>query len=281
MAANPKVSPDAEAEVVRSDAAPLPAVVVVDPAVTAGAVDPAVTAEPDVDSYKWIRRAVFLGILVIGWVFIGWQNRFYFSAPIVFVGLAYLAVVSTMYALWRTGVTAVADDHEVGDATWGRPVGRRGEMEREKRTLLKAIKEAEFDREMGKLSTRDAESMISVYRLRAIEVIKEIDKIEAGEAGSVREQIAREVKARLEMEAKTSKAKADAKTDADKKKARPKAGEAKLRTTPTENVSERDAEARVADAKAERDAIAAGINPTEFDSTEAVHVEQPSKEASS
>ncbi len=83
----------------------------------------------------------------------------------------------------------------------------RDELEREKRTLLKAIKEAEFDHGMGKLSKRDADEMIATYRARAIEVIKELERLEAGEAGTVRERIEREVKARLELDGKAAEAK--------------------------------------------------------------------------
>lgn len=164
--------------------------------------------DPNDDPMKWIRRAVYLAALVIGWLFILWQNKFFISPPAVFVCLAYLAVVSTVYALWRTGVVAVTEE-EGGDSTWGRSLGAVGELEREKKTLLKAIKEAEFDREMGKLSKSDADEMIGIYRARAIEVIRELDNLEAGAAGTVREQIEREVRARLEIEAKTRKTKDD------------------------------------------------------------------------
>jgi len=163
-------------------------------------------ADESSDPLKWIRRGGFLAALVLGWVFILWQNKFYISPPAVFVCLAYLAVVSTVYALWRTGVVVVAEDGPENDSTWGRSLGARGELEREKKTLLKAIKEAEFDREMGKLSKGDADEMIGIYRARAIEVIKELDALEAGSVGTVREQIEREVKARLEIEAKTKMA---------------------------------------------------------------------------
>ncbi len=162
-------------------------------------------ADGNDDPMKWIRRGVYLAALVVGWLFILWQNKFFISPPAVFVCLAYLAVVSTVYALWRTGVVAVTEE-EGGDSTWGRSLGARGELEREKKTLLKAIKEAEFDREMGKLSKGDADEMIGIYRARAIEVIRELDTMEAGAAGTVREQIEREVRARLEIEAKTKKA---------------------------------------------------------------------------
>lgn len=169
------------------------------------------TTTPTTDPLVWVRRTAFLVVLAIGWLFILWQNRFHVTPPVVFVCLAFLAIVATVYTLWRTGVVAVTDEDGEDDSTWGRPLGARGELEREKKALLKAIKEAEFDREMGKLSKADAEEMIQIYRVRAIEVIKELDQLDAGAAGTVREQIEREVKARLEIETRTKKAAADAK----------------------------------------------------------------------
>jgi hypothetical protein len=204
------------------------------------------------DPMKWIRRGVYLAALVIGWLFILWQNKFFISPPAVFVCLAYLAVVSTVYALWRTGVVAVTEE-EGGDSTWGRSLGAVGELEREKKTLLKAIKEAEFDREMGKLSKSDADEMIGIYRARAIEVIRELDNLEAGAAGTVREQIEREVRARLEIEVKTKKTKDD---------------EAEAFKKPTSKKEAKKAAADAADAaakaaKAAEEASAAAAEATE------------------
>jgi hypothetical protein len=160
-------------------------------------------ADPQ-DTMRWLRRGIALVALLIGWVFIAWQNHFHISAPVVFVALAYLAIVATIFNLWRTGAAVVASDED-GDSTWAKPAGALGELEREKRTLLKAIKEAEFDHEMGKLSQRDADEMIRGYRARAIEVIKGIDHIGLGAAGTPREQILREVRARIELDAKSQK----------------------------------------------------------------------------
>lgn len=161
------------------------------------------------DPWRWAKRALALGILLLGWVFILWANRFHVTASTIIVCLGFLAIELAVYNLFRTGARAVADDEENDDSTWGRPLGARAELEREKKALLKAIKEAEFDREMGKLSAKDAEEMIGLYRARAIEVIKEIDKLGGG-AGTIREQIEREVKARLELEAKAKHASAGA-----------------------------------------------------------------------
>lgn len=149
------------------------------------------------DPLRWVRRAGIGAVLVIGWLFIVWQNRFHLTAPVVIVCLAFLAVVVTVVTLWRTGASAAAPEH--GGDEWTRPLGAGDALEKEKRTLLKAIKEAEFDREMGKLSPRDADDMIRTYRARAIEVIKALEGYDQNQA-SVRERIEREVKARLELE---------------------------------------------------------------------------------
>ncbi|HEY1547773.1 MAG TPA: hypothetical protein VGG28_08135 [Kofleriaceae bacterium] len=149
------------------------------------------------DPLRAVKVGVFGAALVIGWIFIVWSNKFHVTAPVVIVCLAYLCVVSLVFNLWRTGAAAVAPD--VVNEDWGRPIGALGELEKEKRTLLKAIKEAEFDHAMGKLSKRDAESLIAQYRARAIEVIKQIDHTDGDAKLSVRDQIDREVKARREL----------------------------------------------------------------------------------
>src|SRR5262245_6365745 len=164
---------------------------------------------------RWVWRGIALGALLVGWIFISWQNHFRLTAPAVVVCLAYLAVVATVYNLWRTGAAAAATDDEEADSTWAKQTGALGELEREKRTLLKAIKEAEFDHQMGKLSKQDVDEMIRVYRARAIEVIKEIDQLGAGAAATPREQIMREVRARIELDAKAHKKAEPAKAAAD------------------------------------------------------------------
>jgi hypothetical protein len=167
-------------------------------------------AQAEADPVRWIRRGVIAALVVIGWVFIAWQNKFHVTAPLAFVCLGYLAVTLTIVNLWRTGAAAMSPEHE-GEQAWARPIGPRGELDKEKKTLLKAIKEAEFDLEMGKLSKADADEMIHTYRARAIEVIKELERYEevgmvvdpAGRplaGATVRDQIAWEVKARLELE---------------------------------------------------------------------------------
>jgi hypothetical protein len=66
-------------------------------------------------------------------------------------------------------------------------------LEREKALVLRSIKELEFDRAMGKVSTRDFDEMAGRLRARAVMLMKQLD-----EGGSVyRELIERELRARL------------------------------------------------------------------------------------
>ncbi len=146
-------------------------------------------------SLKWVWRGSALGVLGIGWLFILVQNSFHITAPVIYICLAYLAAISAIYALFRMGASAVEQDVVDDPESWGLPQSARDELEREKRTLLKAIKEAEFDHQMGKLNKRDLDEMVRTYRLRAIDVIKLLE----GTGGSVRDQIRREVKARAEV----------------------------------------------------------------------------------
>jgi hypothetical protein len=192
----------------------------------------------------WLTGAGAL--LVIGWVFILFQNSFHVTAPVVFVCLGYGAGVAAVYTMFRAGASAVTGSGDEGDdAAWGRPVGARGELEREKKALLKAIKEAEFDLQMGKLSKADAEAMIGSYRAQAIAVIREIDRKDGGDA-SAREQIEREVRARLEVakgkpaaEADTRQGKQGKQPAAASKKAEP-AAEAEASTKADEATAKAD-----------------------------------------
>ncbi len=70
---------------------------------------------------------------------------------------------------------------------------RRKELEREKQSLLKALKELDFDHQMGKVSDKDFADISGTYRARAIRVMRQLD-----DAGRDYEtMIAKEVAERL------------------------------------------------------------------------------------
>lgn len=161
----------------------------------------------------------FAGVsTVAGWAFVLWHHHFRITAPGVVLMLGWTAVVASVYFLWRTADNADLDDAE----DWWKATGRREELVREKKSLLKAIKETEADRDTGKLSKEDSDELIARYRARAIDVIKAIEEGDVG-AVDLRERIEREVRARVSIDGvadrkkKAKAAKAEKAEKADKK----------------------------------------------------------------
>ncbi len=68
----------------------------------------------------------------------------------------------------------------------------RAALDREKTLVLRSIKELEFDRAMGKVSTADFEEMAARLRARAIRLMQQLDQ-----GGGYREIIEREIETRL------------------------------------------------------------------------------------
>jgi hypothetical protein len=77
----------------------------------------------------------------------------------------------------------------------GEPLSERARaaLEREKALVLRSIKELEFDRAMGKVSSTDHEEMVGRLRARAMSLIRQLDEGESG----YRVLIERELAARL------------------------------------------------------------------------------------
>ncbi|PCC72637.1 hypothetical protein SAMN02745121_01751 [Nannocystis exedens] len=100
------------------------------------------------------------------------------AGPVDAATLALAAAGATLvYALRRMYAVVRALARPDSLAQVGRGVGHfsQSELREEKRRLLRAIKELEFDHGMGKLSTADFEAVIGTYRVRAIEVMRALD----------------------------------------------------------------------------------------------------------
>jgi hypothetical protein len=100
------------------------------------------------------------------------------------VGALFLAFgwVSFALAAWFIGRAALAFDvAEVDPLTLEGHIDedRRTELAREKKVLLKAIKEIEFDHEMGKIDDHDAAEITATYRARALEIMRLLDENKA------------------------------------------------------------------------------------------------------
>lgn len=64
-------------------------------------------------------------------------------------------------------------------------------LERQKREALAAIKEAEFDRAMGKLSDEDFAALTARYRAQAMEAIAQLDRLRTSRPAAARRGAAR------------------------------------------------------------------------------------------
>ncbi len=143
---------------------------------------------------RWIAISAVL-VLAGGWIAILSVNGWEVDAPVVFLWLGWTAILATAWFLWAAA--SAATDADAGEVAVP-PVGTRDELEREKRSLLKAIKEIDFDHQMGKMSDADAAQLTRTYRARAVEVIKALEARERSEATlSLDAKIERELKARM------------------------------------------------------------------------------------
>src|SRR5436190_8848782 len=89
----------------------------------------------------------------------------------VILVLGWMSILATGYFLVRS-VNSLSGDAGILEEISG---GRRQELEREKKLLLKAIKEVEFDRDTGKLDGGEAQGAIARYRAKAIEIMRLLD----------------------------------------------------------------------------------------------------------
>lgn len=162
---------------------------------------------------SWLGAIVAVAVFVPGALYVLAVNRWHLTAPVVMLLLCWAAVVTLGYHLTR--MATIASDPRELEA----PVtGSRDELEREKRKLVKAIKEVEFDRECGKMSDADAGALIATYRVRAIAILKDLDRLDADRPGSPRAKVEADLEARLELEEKVAAAARAAKTKAGKVK---------------------------------------------------------------
>ena len=91
-----------------------------------------------------------------------------------FLVMATLALGWVVWLAFRAAqaLTKDAPVAEAGAVVTGK---RRKELEREKQALLKALKELDFDHQMGKVSDKDFADISSTYRARAIRVMRQLD----------------------------------------------------------------------------------------------------------
>jgi hypothetical protein len=97
------------------------------------------------------------------------------SAVAYLLGLAVVAGVAWFISSPLLGVVAVARARIATDP-------ERYRLEKEKDLAYAAIKEAEFDFQMGKLSPEDYASLRAKYESRALAAIAALDRVAGGSA---------------------------------------------------------------------------------------------------
>jgi hypothetical protein len=166
---------------------------------------------------------IFAVLAVVGWILILYVNQWHLGVPAVMLCLGWVALLAVGRFLWQAGVSAAVEGERGDDEGFDIAPTRRDELMREKRVLLKALKELEFDHQMGKLSAVDAETIRQLYRGRAIDIIKQLETMGEGEtagaddAASIRDEIDRELRARLDVLEAQHKGAAEARSEKKKK----------------------------------------------------------------
>ncbi len=111
-------------------------------------------------------------------------------AGVILLSLTVGAAAWVGHAAWRALAPLAGVYYRAGATMLG---GRtRAALERDKWLVLRAIKDLEFDRAMGKVSEADFEELIPRLRARATRLMRELDR-----AGGYRDEIEKEIARRV------------------------------------------------------------------------------------
>ncbi|KIG15034.1 hypothetical protein DB30_06066 [Enhygromyxa salina] len=139
------------------------------------ATDPA--AKPDGGRSFWLFVALSFAVALAVLLGLALGAGAELNAPTLALAVAGVVMIWALRAMWgivvalaRPGVQTL-----IVEADLGADHSSFGELREEKRRVLRAIKELEFDHAMGKLSDEDFRQVGDRYRLRAIEVMRLLD----------------------------------------------------------------------------------------------------------
>ncbi len=120
---------------------------------------------------RLIYPAVVLAVAAAVGSYAAWSGG---RSAVAFLVGATLALGWVVWLAFHAAQALVKDAPtvEAGAIVTGK---RRKELEREKQSLLKALKELDFDHQMGKVSDKDFADIGATYRARAIRVMRQLD----------------------------------------------------------------------------------------------------------
>jgi len=167
-----------------------------------------------------VKRLLVPGLTLLAAAGVGlfaWSQLGRVTASSVFLVITTAVLGWVIWVLVRAALALTKEPAAVENE---RASGRRKkELEREKAALLKALKELEFDHEMGKVSDADYRDIGGQYRARATRVMRQLDLDSS--VVDYRELVERDVKARVKDKS-TAMESPGAKAAAKSKPSRPK-----------------------------------------------------------
>ncbi|PRQ04934.1 hypothetical protein [Enhygromyxa salina] len=133
-------------------------------------------AEPRDGKSFWVFVALSLAVALAVLLGLAFGAGAELDAPTLALTVACVVMIWALRAMWgivvalaRPGVQSL-----IVEADLGADHSTLTELREEKRRVLRAIKELEFDHAMGKLSDEDFRKVGDRYRVRAIEVMRQL-----------------------------------------------------------------------------------------------------------
>ncbi len=102
-----------------------------------------------------------------------------FGAPGVVLVLAGGALLGSVAAFWSSLRTLIGETKLTGADAFA--IGTSGGAEEQKRAVLRALKDLEFERAVGKISEEDYKVLVGRYRAEAKRLLKQIDEASAAQ----------------------------------------------------------------------------------------------------
>ena len=146
------------------------------------------SSETSTDAFQPWQLFTLAGL--IGATVVVFISRGETPAGVILLSLIIFGAALVGYAAWRTFAPfAGAEDIAAPQMLGGRT---RAGLEREKALVLRAIKDLEFDRAMGKVSEKDFTEMGTRLRVRAAGLMRQLDA-GAGYRQEIEQELARRV----------------------------------------------------------------------------------------
>lgn len=126
-----------------------------------------------------------LGIALVGLLLAGLK----FGAAGVVLALAALTLVAVITAFWSSLRTLLGETRLTGADAYA--IGAPRVEEEQKRAVLRALKDLEFERSVGKISEDDYKSLVIEYRREAKRLLRMLDEASADQRARAEKEVAR------------------------------------------------------------------------------------------